>query len=213
MYPKVVLSPFPLRPLNPSPFGWQQATPRLYKNLPSPPPSPFACPYLRNQTPSRIECYLKSVNSTTLIPPSASTSIFLLPLLPPFGLMDRPPSKTLLDSPRQPRRRGTTPSISETPHPSQPTPVPGSTSTPLPSIRHLHPNLPPPNQYLGHSDPPAYPSPSFDHPPQPGHVRYHPAHQDPGKELLPIEESDSDKHSSPPPKKRRKRQALSCTGQ
>lgn len=125
--------------------------------------------------------------------------------------MDRPPSKPL-DSPRQSRRRGTTPSISEATHPA---PVPGSTSTPLPSIRHLHPHLPPPNsnQYFGPSDPPTYPPSSFEHPPQSGPVRYgatH-AHHDPTKALETIEESDSDKHSSPPPKKRRKRQALSCT--
>lgn len=126
--------------------------------------------------------------------------------------MDRQPSKTL-DSPRQPRRRGATPSSSEPHHSSQPAPVSGSTNTPLPSIRVLHPHLPPPNnQFFGPPDSSAYPH-SFDHLPPSGPGRYgsQSVHQDPTKALETIEESDSDKHSSPPPKKRRKRQALSCT--
>ncbi|KAF9786464.1 hypothetical protein BJ322DRAFT_789022 [Thelephora terrestris] len=127
--------------------------------------------------------------------------------------MDRPPSRSL-DSPRQSRRREKTPSVSETLHPSQPGHVSGSTSTSLPPIRALHPNLPPPNtnQYFGPSDHSAY-QPSFEHPPPSGHIRYGTQHvpHDPTKALETIEESDSDKHSSPPPKKRRKRQALSCT--
>lgn len=191
-----------------SSFGWLQ--PRLVY-IRSTIPLPFACPHLRPRTTSRIQRYLKNVNAT-------ASPFPVLPLPPPppppFGLMDRPPSRTL-DSPRQSRRRGTTPSISENPHPSQPVPVSGSTNTSLPSIRHLHPHLPPPNQYFGPSDPSAYPPSSFDQHQQPGSIRYQTqaAHQDPTKELSTIEESDSDKHSSPPPKKRRKRQALSCTGQ
>ena len=207
MCPKVVLSPFPLRPLYPS-LWLAAATPRLYKKYHHRPSRARACSPITDPTISEKRephnpVLLKCLHSW--LPP---------PPLPPFGLMDRPPTKPL-DSPRQSRRRGTTPSISETPHPSQPAPVSGSTSTPLPSIRHLHPHLPPPNQYFGPSDPSAYPPSSFEHPPQSSPVRYQTqsAHQDPTKELLTIEESDSDKHSSPPPKKRRKRQALSCTGQ
>ena len=210
MRSKDVLSPFPLRPLYPS--LWLAApTPRLYKKHPLrpsrartcvPPPDPITDPTVSQKRELRNSHPFQLLHLRLPHPPP-----------PPFGLMDRPPSRTL-DSPRQSRRRGTTPSISETPHPSQPAPVSGSTTTPLPSIRHLHPHLPPPNQYFGPSDHSAHPS-SFEHPPQSGPVRYgtQPGHYDPTKALDTIDESDSDKHSSPPPKKRRKRQALSCTGQ
>lgn len=213
MSSKVVLSPFPLPPLYP--YLWLAApTPRLYiRSI----PLALRVPILAtHQTPSRIRRYLKNVNSTTSsFPVPPLTSVFPFPLLPPFGLMDRPPSRSL-DSPRQSRRREKTPSISESTHPPQPGPVSGSTSTSLPPIRVLHPHLPPPNsnQFFGPSDPSAYP-PSYDHPPPSAHIRYNSQHasHDQSKALETIEESDSDKHSSPPPKKRRKRQALSCTGQ
>ena len=207
----------PLRPLHcipPSPW-LASPTPRVYKKHPH---CPFACPYLRPPDPIKVPTIsshknVKSATSSFPLPPLPRP----LPLPPPplFGLMDRPPSKGF-DSQRPPRRRVPTPSISENPHPSQPTPVSGSSGTPLPSIRHL--DLPPPNtnQYIGPPDPSAYPHPhSFEHPPQSGPIRYgtQHTHQDSTKALETIEESDSDKHSSPPPKKRRKRQALSCTGQ
>jgi hypothetical protein len=130
--------------------------------------------------------------------------------------MDHPSRPS--DTPKPSRRRATTPVMSEKPQSSPTVPPSGSSSsTPLPSIRQLHPHLPPPASFYASSEGSGYaqiPLQSGSEPGPSGTTAFPPAAVVPQLSDLPpiLEDSDSDKDVSVPPKKRRKRQALSCTG-
>jgi hypothetical protein len=136
----------------------------------------------------------------------------------PARLSHNPPGR------RSPSRRHGRSSPDDSPTRTLATPGPYQSQTSLPSIRQLHPYLPPAGMGpipSGVGDGPSYSYPPPPHPSMIGSSSVHSGRQDQPPALT-MREPDSfaGEESSPegspdqqgPPKKKRRRQALSCTG-